>query len=76
MRYIIRARETPAALAAFLDSIVHDPDIALVDTIGPPGHVHTAVIEVKEEKALMLERRLSNSTQLIIERDRPLSLYQ
>lgn len=76
MRYIIRARETPAAVAAFLDSISEDPDITVVDIIGPPGQVHTAVIEVKDEKALMLERRLSNSTQLIIERDRPLSLFE
>jgi hypothetical protein len=76
MRYIIRARETPAAVAAFLASIREDPDIAVVDTIGPPGQAHTAVIEVKDEKALMFERRLSNSTQLIIERDRPLSLFE
>ena len=74
MRYIIRAREEPASLAAFLQSISNDPDITVVDSIGPQGQVHTAVLEVKDDKALMLERRLSNSSQLIIERDRPLSL--
>ena len=74
MRYIIRAREEPASLAAFLQSISNDPDMTVVDTIGPQGQVHTAVLEVKDDKALMLERRLSNSSQLIIERDRPLSL--
>ena len=76
MRYIIRAREAAEALAAFLDSIRDDPDIAVVDTIGPQGQVHTAVIEVDMDKALLLERRLSNSNQLIVERDRPLSLNQ
>jgi hypothetical protein len=75
MRYIVRARDEAAALTAFLDSISDDPDITVVDTIGPQGQVHTVVIEVKDDMALMLERRLSNSTNLIVERDRPLSLF-
>lgn len=73
MRYIIRTRTEPAVLAAFLDTIHDDPDIAVVDSIGPSGQVHTVVVEVPDGMAPQLERFLSNSDQLIIERDRPLS---
>lgn len=73
-RYIIRARAAPAALAAFIQSIRGNPDIALVDTIGPPGQVHTAVIEIAADKALQFERRFIHSNELIVERDQPLSM--
>lgn len=73
-RYIIRARESPAALAAFIESIRGDPDIAVVDTIGPPGQVHTAVIDVAPDKAPQFERRFIHSDELIVERDQPLSM--
>ena len=73
-RYIIRTRGEPAALAAFIDTIRGDPDIALVDTIGPPGQVHTAVIDIAADKAPMFERRFIQSDELIVERDQPLSM--
>ena len=73
-RYIIRARGAPSALAAFIESIRGDPDIALVDTIGPPGQVHTAVIEIAPDKAPQFERRFIHSNELIVERDQPLSM--
>lgn len=73
-RYIVRAKDAPAPLARFIDSIRGDPDIELVDTIGPPGQPHTAVIEVAASQALLLERRFSNSNELMIERDQPLSM--
>lgn len=73
-RYIIRARGEPPALAAFLDTIRGDPDIALVDTIGPPGQVHTAVIDIAPDKAPLFERRFLQSDELIVERDQPLSM--
>ncbi|RJG15024.1 hypothetical protein [Massilia cavernae] len=74
-RYIIRAKREPAPLATFIESIRGDPDIALVDTIGPAGQVHTAVIEIAAYKALEFERRFSHSDELMIERDQPLSLF-
>lgn len=73
-RYIVRARGAPAALAAFIDSARSDPDIAVVDTIGPPGQVHTAVVEIAPDKAPQFERRFSHSNELMIERDQPLSM--
>ena len=74
-RYIVRARDdNPAALAAFLADAGGDPDIELVDTIGPQGRPHTAVVAIAPDKAAAFERRFQNSNQLLIERDRPLSL--
>ena len=74
-RYIVRARDDkPAALAAFLAGVGADPDIDVVDTIGPQGQPHTAVVAIAPDKALAFERRFQNSNQLSIERDRPLSL--
>lgn len=74
-RYMVRALgDDPAALAQFLASVDSEPDIELVDTIGPTGRPHTAVVEITPDKALSLERRFQQSKQLLIERDRPLSL--
>ena len=74
-RYMVRALDDPAALAEFLASVDSDPDIELIDTIGPTGRPHTAVLAITPDKALSLERRFQQSKQLLIERDRPLSLY-
>ncbi|HZV63771.1 MAG TPA: hypothetical protein VFG03_02525 [Telluria sp.] len=74
-RYIVRARDdNSAALAAFLAGVGADSDIDVVDTIGPQGRPHTAVVAIASDKALAFERRFQNSKQLSIERDRPLSL--
>lgn len=77
-RYIIRAREEPVALAAlaeFRASLPASPEIELVDTIGPPDQPHTLVVDVAAEQARSLEQRFRNSQHLMIERDRPLSLF-
>ena len=73
--YIVRARESDGALAAFMRGIASDPDITLVDQIGPHGDPHTLVISVAADKAASLEERFRNQTQLMLERDRPLSLF-
>ncbi len=74
MRYIIRTRNEAAALAAFLDSISTDPDIVVADRIGPAGQEHTAVLDVADRIAPQFEELLGDSEQLMIERDRPLSM--
>ena len=74
IRYIIRARGAPPALSAFLDTILGDPGMTLVDTIGPPGQVHTAVIDIDPDQARQFERRFIHSDELIVERDQPLSM--
>lgn len=73
-RYIVRTRGPTASLAAFIESIRGDPDIVLVDTIGPVGQVHTAVVDVTPGQTAQFERRFLHSDELIVERDQPLSL--
>ncbi|MFC5510525.1 hypothetical protein ACFPOU_05230 [Massilia jejuensis] len=73
-RYIVRAATDETALAHFLDSIQSDPAIRVVDTIGPAaGPPHTVVVETDPATAERLRQRTLN--QLMIEPDRPLSLF-
>jgi len=73
-RFIVRARAEGSTLNDFLTMIEHSPGLELVDTIGPAGKPHTAVIAIDAPHAPSFEQRFSNHSQLIIERDRPLSL--
>lgn len=73
-RYIIRAAE-PGRLAEFLASVSDDPHITILDLIGPAGMPHTAVATMPRETAQSLEQRFRASRQLMIEPDRPLSLF-
>ena len=75
IRYIVRAREGGSTLDDFLAAIAGDPDLTLIDTIGPPDQPHTAVIAVAPQQAPCFEHRFRNSPHLLIEQDRPLSLY-
>lgn len=75
IRFIVRARAEGSTLADFLATIEHEPELELVDTIGPAQRPHTAVIAVAPEHAASFEQRFRNSQQLMIERDRPLSLF-
>ena len=74
-RYIVRAREGGSTLGDFLAAIEGDPDLTLIDTIGPPEQPHTAVVAVAPEQAPCFENRFRNSPHLLIEQDRPLSLF-
>lgn len=76
VRFIIRATGDVAPLASFLDAARVDPGMTVVDTIGPPGAPHTAVIEMDRATADMLEQRFRETKQLTIEPDRPLSLFR
>jgi hypothetical protein len=76
MRYIIRATGDVAPLASFLDSVRLDPGMTLVDTIGPPGARHTAIIDMERATAQLLEQRFSSTHQLTIEPDRPLTMFR
>lgn len=63
-------------LRDFLASLPGDPDIALVDTIGPTDRPHTAVIVTSPDKARALAQRFRGANNLLtIEPDRPLSLF-
>ena len=75
-RYIVRTVDdagTPA-LTAFVAGIDAIPALRLVDTIGPRGRPHTAVIETDAITADQLQAAFRTSNQLMIEPDQPLSL--
>jgi hypothetical protein len=75
IRFIVRTRTEGTTLADFLAMIATDPDLELVDTIGPAGQPHTAVVAIDADLAPAFEQRFQNSPLLMIERDRPLSLF-
>jgi hypothetical protein len=73
-RYIVRS-EDARLLADFIDEAKTDSELELVETIGPVGVPHTAVFLMPHEKARALQQRYGESNRVIIERDRPLSLF-
>lgn len=74
-RYIVRAAGDSTPLQEFIAGIQGDPAIRLADTIGPAQQPHTVVIETDESTAQQLAQRFRSTNQLIIEPDRPLSLF-
>ncbi|QNA89586.1 hypothetical protein G4G28_15910 [Massilia sp. Dwa41.01b] len=72
-RYIVRAAGDDGALARFLDSIGADPALHVLETIGPAAAPHTLVVEADPAAIDQLRQRTLN--QLMIEPDRPLSLF-
>ena len=75
IRFIVRQRAEGGTLADFLTAIQGDPTLELVDTIGPAGRPHTAVVATAAQYAAAFEQRFLTSPNLMIERDRPLSLF-
>jgi hypothetical protein len=73
-RYIIRSRDS-MQLAELIRRIAADPEIMLIDTIGPPGAPHTCVVTMSPERAAALELQFRTTNQFTIEPDRPLSLF-
>lgn len=73
-RFIVRARHEGSTLTDFLATLQASPHLTVVDTIGPAGRPHTAVVAVDATEAGAFEQRFQ-SPHLIIERDRPLSLF-
>lgn len=73
-RFIIRS-DDHGQLAEFIKNANDDPDIEMIDSIGPAGQPHTVVVAMSAEKASSLEQRFRNAAHLKIEPDRPLSLF-
>ena len=74
-RYIIRSQDSKE-LAEVMKDIDADPAVQLVDTIGPADQPHTLVVEMPHETANSMKQRFRTlKPQLIIEPDRPLSLF-
>ncbi|MRW93167.1 hypothetical protein GJ699_24550 [Duganella sp. FT80W] len=77
-RFLVHAARG-APLNDFLTVAAIDPDIAVIDLIGPRERPHTAVVEISLDKARLLDQHFrqtgSPTHQLTIEPDRPLSLF-
>lgn len=74
-RYLIRAAADGPALAAFVGGIRADAAVRVVDSIGPRDAPHTVVIETDTATAEQLKETFRSTNQLMIEPDRPLSLF-
>lgn len=74
-RYIVRAAGDSAPLQGFIAGLQGEPAIQLVEAIGPAQQPHTVVIQTDEATAQQLAQRFSSTNQLMIEPDRPLSLF-
>ena len=70
--YLVRARQ-PGVLARVTTHVEADPAITVLRKLGPSGEPHTLVVSMAEAQAAALEQQFSG--ELIVERDRPLTLY-
>jgi hypothetical protein len=74
-RYLVRATGGSAPPCSFLASLPDEPAIGLVHTIGPARQPHTVVIRTDAPAAQALAQRFSHTNQLMIEPDRPSSMF-
>jgi len=70
--YLVRARQ-PGVLTQAVTRIEADPAITIVRRIGPSDEPHTLVASMAEAQAAALRQQFAG--ELIVERDRPLTLY-
>lgn len=70
--YLLQPRE-PDVLAQVRELIGADASIKVLQEIGPAGEPHTLVVAMREQQAAELKHRFAG--RLIVERDRPLTLY-
>ncbi|MES2295389.1 MAG: hypothetical protein V4582_00020 [Pseudomonadota bacterium] len=77
-RFLISARKDAdrAALTAFIEEVGRDKRMKLVDLIGPKESPHTLVVEMSNDMANLLATRFHTSNQLLIEPDRPVSMFK
>ncbi len=73
-RYLVSCADG-ARLANFVAESHADPELQLLDTIGPHGAPHTAVFDMAHATAAELERRFATSGDMKIEPDQPLSMF-
>lgn len=71
-RYIVRAQDA-TRLKDFIASVQTNPQMVLLETIGPADHPHTAIFSMPHDTARALQERYAQH--LTIEPDQPLSLF-
>lgn len=73
--YLIHASEH-TAMQDFLAHAELDPEIRILDRIGPADVPHTLVVEISSAKAHALAQQFRNAApQLTIEPDQPLTMF-
>jgi hypothetical protein len=73
-RYLIIANDK-LRLRRFVHDAHKDPELDLIETIGPNDAPHTAVYEMAHNKAASLQQGFQSEGALRIEPDKPLSLF-
>lgn len=73
-RYLVSCADS-GRLSRFVADARANPDLKLLDTVGPPGAPHTAVYDMAHDMAAQLQKNFAASGELNIEPDRPLSLF-
>jgi hypothetical protein len=73
-RYLISCGNS-GMLSEFIHNSYKDPGLQLIDTMGPVGAPHTAVYEMAHQRASELQHLFSQSGELKIEPDQPLSMF-
>lgn len=73
-RYLVSCTDS-GRLSRFVTDARANPELLLLDTVGPPGAPHTAVYEMAHDMAAQLQKHFAASGELNIEPDRPLSLF-
>lgn len=73
-RYLVTCADS-GRLSRFVADARSNPELQLLDTVGPTGAPHTAVYEMAHDMAAQLQKHFAASGELNIEPDRPLSLF-
>ncbi|MCG2583342.1 hypothetical protein [Massilia sp. TS11] len=73
-RYLVRSRGDNRALHELIPRL--DPTVRVIDRIGPSDDPHTLVLEMSSTSAAALGEQLKQDGRLILEPDRPLSMFQ
>lgn len=73
-RYLIIANDNHR-LRRFVDDAHNDPELDLIETIGPNDAPHTAVYEISHNKAAALQQGFQAEAALRIEPDQRMSLF-
>lgn len=73
-RYLVSCTDS-GRLSRFVTDARSNPDLRLLDTLGPADAPHTAVYEMAHEMAAQLQKHFAASGDMHIEPDRPLSLF-
>ncbi len=70
-RYLISCTDS-GRLSRFVTDARSNPELRLLDTIGPTDAPHTAVYEMAHDMAAQLQKHFAASGDMNIEPDRPL----